>query len=152
MKLSADQLHIDGATAYVVAEGEVYHSTGCKWTPRSEHDCRCKGRPGAPFWMEVADEVPIHTFEVECPLFREHVEEGLDDCTYGCNSLDGTISYRLAVREVLEVYDFLPQRVRMPFVTLSPYPEYWERGESDPITLPPAAKPGMYLAICEVAS
>lgn len=154
---------IDGDTAYVVAEGEhcpKCHSTGeliMPWPdltrPPCDHPyCAGPGRLSPPAWMtatchhletqrtfppasqirscvDCIDGKPIHTVEVEHLCFHEG-QRLLRKDVCDCGTDDGIIaSYRLVVREVRQI---------------EPMPEPYGPG------YPPAAKPGMHLAICEV--
>jgi hypothetical protein len=164
MNLTADQITVDGDTAYVVAEGEYE---------------RCNGFPDSlrppivpPAWMTATCGPlwrPIHTFDVECPACDGTGHFGGRGSYYDrpggkpCRSCKrGTISYRLAVREVITIYLDTDERAFRPDQRCviigtqgndAGWVAVWSGdGDFTPLTLPPAAKLGDHLAICDVVS
>jgi hypothetical protein len=180
MNLTTDQITIvrddggdtDGSTAYVVAEGEEAPSWAGGQTvakvPPAWMTATCETCVIPPEMMgafvvmdqsacpDCLNGKPIHTFDVECPRCRIADERVCP--VPGCSGRGfgklGTVSYRLAVREVLPVLhqdhgDGVPPHLcvrdngRYVVVTDGSY-------EVLSTFVWPAAKPGMYLAICEV--
>lgn len=166
MNLTADQIIVDGDTAYVVAEGELDHDDhlppacgdpGCGLGPPDWMTATCETCGGTGRWWDLplqpsgdpferddcADCIggkPIHTFEVNVPCAPR-----ADLCPH---EQCGTISYRLVVREVLPIIPPNdPNFDREDEVVIADGQAY-RKGAG--LTLPPAAKPGMWLAICEV--
>lgn len=111
---------------------------------------------------------PIQTFDVECPMcdgtghfggkgsYYDHPDHPDGKPCRSCKR--GTISYRLVVREVLPIVTTPKlgphsEPYPIPCVDVTDaQPMLWRHHDAGfkPITLPPAAKPGMYLAICGV--
>jgi hypothetical protein len=157
--MTADQIIVDGDTAYVVAEGEP--CAHCRTLPLP---ILCS-EPVPPAWMTATCETcdgpgwvcydclngkPIHTFDVEC-----------DGCGCGCDCSvchPPSVTYRLAVRDVLPIHLDTDERAFRPdkrcvIIGTQGNDAGWVAvwsvdGDFTPITLPPAAKPGMHLAIC----
>jgi hypothetical protein len=196
MRLSADQIIVDGDTAYVVAEGEPcpgpphhgFHGPGkdrCSgfrpqpWMTAKCETCDGSGVARCPLPRhhsgpcdlpgpkindglsecptDCIDGKPIHTVEIECNLCRGDSMKYLDliYCPIDGCKLGIISSYRLVVREVGRI--LRSTESARPgeecFVFRNVYGWMMFDGyRAKQVSVPPAAKPGNYLAVCDLLS